>query len=271
MKRFLLTIVLVLVLPVQMYGQNLDVPGFSDTEANAAQAIGISGPTEAKVNDEVTLRLTGTPALDLSKPLIDQLNWLMSESDRMFCFVAAPGKALEPLDVRGELVFAPSGATMQPLVRFVTSVPGEYRLLVDWNYEQNQLVEHVVKVGVNPQPDPDPNPPPPPLPVKNLTVLVVEETSQRTADQFRTLSYPPLIEWLKKYEHKLRIVDKDIVDENNNVPDDLVPWLNQAKELPHVFFIDGNKKLLYQCVLPANGKDFLNLSRMYGAEDEYYD
>lgn len=166
---------------------SLAVPGFSSAEADIAQKIGVVGPATAEVGDEVTLRLTGTPPVDLSRdalPLIDQLKWLMGES-RMFCYVASPGKPLQPLGVRGELVFVAAGVTMEPLVRFLCEVPGEFRLLVDWNHGQNQLVEHRLVVGgvVPPVPPPVPPGPDPPVPPGEKLVLVVWETLDRTHQQ----------------------------------------------------------------------------------------
>jgi len=159
MKRFALAIVLLLcaVAPAQ----DVVVPGYGTVEANRAQAITVNGPDTAAVGREVTLRIDGTPAIDLGKPLLGQLEWLTGKG-RMYVYIMSPGEAKKPVDVRGELVFSASGATMQPVLRIVCSKPGEHRVVIDWNHEQDQLVEHLIAVdGVAPQPDPKPGPDPP--------------------------------------------------------------------------------------------------------------
>lgn len=161
----------------------IEVEGFSAAEADVAQGVSIVGPTQAQPGDNVSLRLVGTPSIDLAEPLLPQLDWLVGEF-RMYVYVAKPGEPLESLTVRGELVFGGEGVSMQPLVRFVPIQPGEYRLLVDWNFGQDQLVEHLVAVSgddkPDPQPDPDPDPnpdpqPPPPVPLTDLFLLILEE------------------------------------------------------------------------------------------------
>lgn len=149
--------------------------------AAAATGIDLSGPDKAKSGETVTLYLTGTPAIDLTKPLTDQLDWLMG-ADAMSAHLQVPGQPMSPLDVEGTIVFAASGATLRPQVHFVAGTPGEYRVVVDWNYQQNQLVEHVVVVegdSPNPFPDPQPNP----LPDGIRVVMVLSESSDRTPQE----------------------------------------------------------------------------------------
>ena len=62
----------------------VSVPGFGPAESAVADGIGLVGPATAKAGEEITVRLTGTPPLDLTLPLIDQLSWLMGDS-RMYC------------------------------------------------------------------------------------------------------------------------------------------------------------------------------------------
>ncbi len=174
--RHLLPIILLSVLVGSAVAEpgGVAVPGYGPAERAVADGIGLVGPTEAQVGDEITIRLTGTPPLDLTLPLIDQLAWLMGSS-RMYCYLASPGTPMTPLDVRGELVFGATGATMQPLLRIQCLAPGEHRVLVDWNHNQHQLAEHRIAVGgVNPSPDP----PLPPI-VTDPVVLIIEESDDR--------------------------------------------------------------------------------------------
>ena len=178
MKRFYLpALLLAIQVGAAAAEPGVSVPGFGPAERVAADGIGLVGPTEAQVGDEITIRLTGTPPLDLTLPLIDQLAWLMGEN-RMYCYVAGPGKPLAPLDVRGELVFSQNGATMQPLLRLACASPGEYRILCDWNSGQNQLAEHRIVVGgAAPGPDP-PNPPLPPIVTDPIVCIIMESDDQ---------------------------------------------------------------------------------------------
>jgi hypothetical protein len=147
--------------------------------AAAETGIDLSGPDKAKTGEAVTLYLTGTPAIDLTKPLTDQLSWLMG-ADAMSAHLQVPGHPMSQLDVEGTIVFAASGATLRPQVHFVAGTPGEYRVVVDWNFGQNQLVEHVVVVeGDSPDPFPDPQP----LPDGIRVVMVLSESSDRTPQE----------------------------------------------------------------------------------------
>jgi hypothetical protein len=143
--------------------------------AAAETGIDLSGPDKAKTGEAVTLYLTGTPAIDLTKPLTDQLSWLMG-ADAMSAHLQVPGQPMSPLDVEGTIVFAASGATLRPQVRFTAGAAGEYRVVVDWNFGQNQLVEHVVVVeGDSPNPFPDPQPGP--IPAGTRLALILHESS----------------------------------------------------------------------------------------------
>lgn len=207
MRRILLILAMV-ALPTVAFSQdgNVTVPGFSVSESDKAQEITLSGPTSVQPAQEVTVRLHGTPTLDLSLPLVSQLEWLMGDS-RMFVYLAMPGQALVPLDVRGELVFGAAGATMQPLIRFTAGDPGEYRVLVDWNWGQDQLVEFIVAVeGDQPNP-PGPGPGPGPTPIHRGEPLffLVLETADKTADQETTIL--TLRKHLAQTDHQYRILD----------------------------------------------------------------
>lgn len=207
MKRILLTLIaaaLLLPMPVLAQDAAVTVPGYSPSNAAVADPISITGPDTAKNGEVVTCRLAGTPTIDLSKPLLDQLAWLMG-ADQMFAYLAMPGQQMVPLDVEGTIVFGASGATMRPQVSFTAADPGEYRLIVDWNFGQNQLVEHVVTVEgdqVNPQPGPDP---PGPIPHGSPLFFLVLETESKTADQETILL--SIRKHLEQTSHQYRLLD----------------------------------------------------------------
>ena len=250
--------------------EGVDVPGFGATEAAQADGIGLVGPATANAGAEITLRLTGTPPLDLTLPLVDQLGWLMGP-DRMYCYCAAPGFGLAPLDVRGELVFGAAGATMQPLLRVICQQPGEYRVLVDWNTGQNQLVAHTVVVGGTPGPGPDPPPPdptpPPPGPIQGMWIIVVEETNERTPQQGAVIGDPLSRTWTTANGHHVRIVDRDSKDETGQPPQDVAGWIKEAEgaTLPRLFLVQPDGVARWSGSLPSTAAEFLKLLQQHGA------
>jgi hypothetical protein len=135
------------------------VPAFGVVEQSKAQGITLSGPATLNVGQDGVYRLSGTPAVDLSKPLLDQLGWALGV-DRMYVYALSPKVAKTPLDVRLELVIAAEGVTLQPVIHLIPAVVGEHRIVVDWNHGQDQLAEIIVQVGG----EPGPNPPVPPIP-----------------------------------------------------------------------------------------------------------
>ena len=218
----LLPLLCVLLLPLPVGSaepSTILVPAFGESEAAKAQSIVIVGPAALAVGQDGTYRLTGTPPVDISKPLLDQLGWALGE-DRMYVYGLAPKAAHAPLDVRLELVIAASGVTLQPVIHYTPAIAGEHRLLVDWNHGQDQLAEILIQVGPKPDPDPDPDPGPdpdpdpepdpiPPPPGERF-ILVVAETGTRTAQQFQAIS--GLTSYLKTTKHQWRTVDPDAVD-----------------------------------------------------------
>ena len=167
----------------------IEVTGFGLNESVKAEQIGIEGPSECEPKQEVVFRLTGTPTVDLNKALMEQLDWLLGD-DRMYCYLLSPGQDKKSLDVRAELVISMNGATLQPLLRVSDSnglTVGEHRVIIDWNYGQNQLVEHHFTVKKNDGDDDDNDedddevdPPVPPIPpVSDLRlVLMIEIDNQ---------------------------------------------------------------------------------------------
>lgn len=218
MKRFLIAALLLLLLfPL---ASRLDwLLGLRTPEPLplGPEGIGLIGPATADAGAEIVLRMTGTPPLDLGKPLTTQLGWLMGE-DRMYCYLAGPGRPLVPLDVRGELVFGIGGATMQPLLRVQCGEAGSYRILVDWNSGQNQLVSHVILVGgeapkPNPTPGPTPEPSPGPIPTGERFVLIIHESRDRTAEEATVLT--SLRRYLSSQGQCFRIMDEDTATASN--------------------------------------------------------
>ena len=117
-------------------------------------------------------------------------------------------------------------------------------------------------------PDPPPPPPPPPPgPIQEMTVLVVEESSQRTPEQAAILMCYPCRKWLTDNGHRMRIVDKDVKDQSGQVPADLERFIDPPPDiLPYVFLVDANGVTHWQGPLPDTLDEFQALWKEYGAE-----
>jgi hypothetical protein len=218
--RLICVLVLAVMFPAgDSSGQELTVQAFGAEQAAIAIPIAIVGQDTAKAGETVTLRLVGTPPIDLGKPLTDQLNWLIGP-DQMFVYLVMPGQPMIPLDVEGTIVFASAGATMRPQVSFPVAQAGEYRVICDWNFiPQNQLVEKVVTVDGGPaprpfpQPQPQPNPDPQPQPPGTKVVMVLEESFTRSPAQAAILG--PLEKQVEPLGVSYRLVDRDQASEDN--------------------------------------------------------
>lgn len=222
----------------------------------ALGTVDLSGPDTAKSGSTVTIYLTGTPPLNLSEPLTDQLEWLMG-ADAMTAHLLMPGQPAVPLDVEGTIVFAAGGATMRPQVHFPAGEPGEYRVVVDWNYGQNQFVGHVVVVeGDSPDPPLPPNPPNPPDPpdppapnptAKWQVMFFLESTDvdDLPAGQIELISSLAFRQSLEAAGHRfMGRYDRDSVMETRStcngttcrpylaVKSDLAPWWGAVKGDP---------------------------------------
>ncbi len=247
-RKFLILTFLLVMVASQAAAQDaaqVTVPAFGSREAARAQGIGVDGPVAAEPDSEITLRLVGTPVVDLTKPLIEQLEWLMGDT-RMYVYWLVPGQAMRPCDVRGELVFSVHGATMQPLVRVATAGAGEYRLVVDWNHGQHQLAEHRVQVG----PGPEPDPPPPPDLVATWGI-VVEQRSLRgklPVQQAIAIDSQRVRSLFK--EGRFRSLDVDVPDASP----ELVPYVERAqgKPLPRLFLVADDGRIAWEGDLPQN-------------------
>ena len=225
-KAYLVAAILLAASLVQASAPALDkaIPAYGAAEKAKATPIAITGPATLDVGQEGLYRLSGTPAVDLSKPLLDQLAWALGEG-RMFVYLLAPGQPATPLEVRLELVIAAGGATLQPVIHVTPLVAGEHRVVIDWNFEQDQLAEFLITVGGGPEPDPDPIPPP--TPGKRF-VLVVSESGDRTATMGATLVN--FRQWLASSGHEWRIEDPNIKGRNEKTPAWFQAYLDQIQK-----------------------------------------
>lgn len=131
-------------------------------------------------------------------------------------------------------------------------------------------VEVVIGDKVPPFPDPKPYPPVPVPPVpepkppapdvlKQLWILVVEETEQASADRGKFFASTTLAKYVKDKGHKFRCVDQDAKDAAGKTPADLAPWIARAKakKLPVLFLVNQAGDVLFEGPVPATPGEVL--------------
>ena len=112
---------------------------------------------------------------------------------------------------------------------------------------------------VPPGPEPGPVPPTPAPTVKDLWILVVEETGEASERRGQWFADKDLAERIRSRGHRWRVVDKDAKDSRGAVPKDLAPWLERAKgkRLPRLFLIHPDGTVLHEGDAPATAKGLL--------------
>lgn len=118
----------------------------------------------------------------------------------------------------------------------------------------------------NPGPGPQPQPEPQPQPRGPYTLIWIEETAARTAEQARALSDSAIREALRKVGWNLRVADKDVVDEHGNPPTELRMYIDIAKQagLPRLFVIDSLGTEVFAGAAPHNVEEFRSLLKRLG-------
>ncbi len=117
-------------------------------------------------------------------------------------------------------------------------------------------------------PEPDPNPGPTPTPdqlTKPYFFLWIEESEERAQQQAAIALDKAVRDALAKDGHKIRIVDKEIVDENGRPPADLQPWIALAKDrgLPRLIIVGANSKYI-EMPAPTTLGDYLAILQKLG-------
>ncbi len=153
---------------------------------------------------------------------------------------------------------------------FWAAKPGKYvilALVVDWDARSWVPLRHVVTVtgqddddddGDDDDDDGDDD-----NPTSELWGVIIEESSQRTADQAAVLTSRAVRVAFE--EGRLRVADQHVVDRDGKPPAGLEDWLELAKPkpLPWLFLLGAEGVLLYQGPLPETVKDMLALVGKY--------
>jgi len=245
-------------------GQPITVPGFSAAEAASADQIAIVGPAAIAAGQTADFRITGTPPVNLTLPLFDQIPWLNGDA-RLYCYLAETDRPLLPVSVRADLVFGHTGATLEPFLRVLCTRPGQARILVDWNFGQHQLAEHRFQItnDINP-PDPPVPPDPEPDPGGKWQILIFHESTdlpQTPFQQLILLSSSALRDQLAQKGHVLLgIFDKDSFASDDS-KGRYTAWWNAiaGATLPRIAIANLDGGIINHYPLPADQAAFWTL------------
>ena len=123
----------------------------------------------------------------------------------------------------------------------------------------------------NPQPDPSPNPNPNPQPIPHgpISLIWIEESSERTPEQAKAITDQAIRDALKKAGWSLRIADVDVINEYGQPPDDLAAFIAAARRdgVPRLFATDDKGAEIFNGKAPANRDEFLAILRRLGLKD----
>lgn len=153
--NYMIVALILLFLPTYALAQDINITiNESYINSDITDGILIDGPESVAANTETRFTLINTPVVELSKPLLTQIDWLTGEK-RIKLFLLAPGEPKELLNLKAELIFGENGATLQPYTIIHRVTEGYYRIIL---LENSQIQEHLFTVGdpIDPTPDPDP-------------------------------------------------------------------------------------------------------------------
>lgn len=145
--------------------------------------------------------------------------------------------------------------------------PGGYWLVVSAG---GVTATYTIQTGDGPDPEPDPDPIPP---GQVDLVVIVEETTERTAEIAAVLTSRKLREYLSSKKVRLRIEDQDLKDRADKPSAFLAPYLARIAKtglaLPAVFLVDesssdgGDDRVLAESVLPGTVDETIALIERY--------
>lgn len=150
----------------------------------------------------------------------------------------------------------------QPLLMVRSPVDNTYLVQV-MTAINNELIyaEHTLKIGnipeptppgptPDPEPGPEPAPDPEPEPIPDfeepLTLLLIEETGDRTTDEAAAVLSQDIINFIKSKEWDRYLLDQDIKDKDGKTPASVKPYIDRAvgKGLPWYIIVDKNGKVI---------------------------
>lgn len=200
----------------------------------------IVGPTIAMPGEEVRISVDG-----VKSPPLSDLDAIAKWAEKVDVMLDCPDGGETLVDVEFAIDFKNRG--VKPRITFTPTANGLYFLVVNNANEGGGLSTRRIQVGALPVPIPPapvepPTPPAPvvppaPFPAAGLTVVIIEETEQRSklpADQLAILTSPKVTAWAKEHCQKLgtqsalRVLDADLAMDASS-PKDLIEGLAAAK------------------------------------------
>ncbi len=148
----------------------------------------------------------------------------------------------------------------------ILQVGSEHKVLVAAVKDGRLVLEEFSWTGPRPQPGPGPQPGPQPQPTPGpKTVIWIEESGERTAQQAAALTDRKLRETIASARWTLRVADVDVVDETGRPPSDLAPYLERARQagLPWLVILDQGREV-YTGKAPPDLPSLAALLRRYG-------
>jgi hypothetical protein len=155
---------------------------------------------------------------------------------------------------------------------FMSPKPGTfYFALVATSDDKIAVAKHELIIE-GPQPSPDPNPQPdptpnpiPPVPVGKLWTVIVEESGQLTPAQGRIAASKSVADWIQSHgHHKAWVIDKDVLNENDQTPASLREYIARSKSLPYLFLVSETGTIVHEGPLPESETAVLELLKKYG-------
>lgn len=153
---------------------------------------------------------------------------------------------------------------------FFVAPPGTYRIkLRTIKGIEVQTARETITIGkADPlPPEPDPDDPAPPKPSGPLTILVVEETADRTAQRAAMFANAELRARIAEKKHTWRLVDKDVIDKMTGLPPtDVAPWIARTAKtgLPALFLFAPDGTIFYEGKLPETAPALVELLKKNG-------
>jgi len=216
---------------------------------DAQAAAMLDGPTQVEAGQPALFVMKGIPQEHLAT-----FNWQVFNKP-------ADAMVMDLADRQGNpvmLVWTQTAAKCAVIAD--VNIPGEYSLIV-----------HEFTVGEpnpqpQPQPDPDPDPQPNPGPTKATWGIIIEERDDRDdlGPQRAMVMESAQVRALFKAGH-FQCRDDDVVNESGEVPSDMKPYIDRARELglPSLFLLDDNGHVLSEGPVPSDVPAAVKLIQKY--------
>ena len=173
------------------------------------------------------------------------------------------------LGPRGMERWVPTGPLNQNIA--FTGPPGKYTVMLVVQIKGGGLDQGFATVvigGEEPDPEPEPNPiPPPPPPIEEELwgFIIIEESADRTPQLAAILTSTEVFNYLESSGLNHKIADPDVTDESGKIPDDMKPYIEDAKDegMPMLFIMGTEGGEFFRGPVPKTSKALIALLEKY--------